>query len=965
MGKWDVSLFLLIISVCFCLRVVNAQTGSGPEGKVLFSDSFKTADNWEIISGDWKAEDGTFKATGTPAHFALAGKEEWADYSFQVTTQILGSNNPQKNWLKSYLFFRVQDTKNFYRFGIHGDGKVVDLYKCVDNQWTHLANSQLISKKEKWYTLKIEVVGEKIKGYADNKLVIETEDDAFLNGRIGLGVLEDEMNTVYKDVMVRTMGEGTFSPIVITLLQRQLINKDVTVNLKSSKLTRLEPSELKAKVELFPAGSTKPVKTETVEMFNEKYRAVTKFDISKFIPGEYEIHAVLLSRGGKTLGSADAKFKVWKFPWMGSKAGTTEEVLAPWTPMEVEGEKIKCWGRTYEFFSSFLPVNIELLGSSILSGPIKLSASVNKKLVSLSECKPSIITRSGSKVVLKTSAQYDKLEVSSEVLIEYDGMVRIDLTLNPKGNVTIDALTLQIPLKKEFATLYHWPGLWGGGKFSGALPEEGLQLPFKCSLWLGNEDCGLNWFAESDEKWSNKDVNAVIKVESDSRGATMNIQFIDQPLEINSPLNYTFGLQATPVKPYPEGWRQWHITHGASYGMEKPPAPTSSNTSPLSTLDKLKRDGVNTIVFHENWTDIQNYPETTYEKELKSLVSECHRLGMKILLYFGYELADIAPEFDACYEETLRKIPGEKISGWFYTRQPPQKDYGVCYNSPWQDFLADGIQYAVDKYDIDGVYLDGTVLPWACPNYLHGCGYKDKEGKIKKTYPIFAVRALMKRLYAICTKKGGMVNVHNSTCCVAPTLSFSTSYWEGEHLQDAFKKCKKVTELLDVLPLSVFRAEFMGSNWGVPAELLVYASGKWDFNSALAITLLHGVLVRPYVHSMGKIPKIWKVMDDFGVDAKDCVWYPYWRNSELIKIAQDGTLASIYSRSKKGALLVVSNLTEEAQEIQINLNFTKLGLNSKELQIQDAITGESIPLSEDGSIKTSIGKFKCQLLLLK
>lgn len=48
------------------------------------------------------------------------------------------------------------------------------------------------------------------------------------------------------------------------------------------------------------------------------------------------------------------------FKWFGSKEGITEEVLAPWTPIEVNRQKdgkdlkVGVWGRTYhKFFLAF------------------------------------------------------------------------------------------------------------------------------------------------------------------------------------------------------------------------------------------------------------------------------------------------------------------------------------------------------------------------------------------------------------------------------------------------------------------------------------------------------------------------------------------------------------------------------------------------------------------------------------
>ncbi|MGB9608143.1 MAG: LamG-like jellyroll fold domain-containing protein, partial [bacterium] len=235
-------------------------------------------------------------------------------------------------------------------------------------------------------------------------------------------------------------------------------------------------------------------------------------------------------------------------------------------------------------------------------------------------------------------------------------------------------------------------------------------------------------------------------------------------------------------------------------------------------LDVAREMGARTIVFHEHWTDIQNYTETTHSEELRALVEALHRRGMRLAVYFGYEMSDIAPEFPFYSQECLRWRPGQ----WYYTRQPEQKDYGVCYNSPWADFLADGMEKVLKKYDIDGVYLDGTASPMGCDNTLHGCGYYDEKGNLHPTYPIFAVRDLMKRIYTICyhhRPKEPFVNVHNSTYLGPPTLAFATSYWDGEQFAGVQRNGKHP---LDILPLDSFRCEFMGHNIGVPADFLVY-----------------------------------------------------------------------------------------------------------------------------------------------
>ncbi len=282
----------------------------------------------------------------------------------------------------------------------------------------------------------------------------------------------------------------------------------------------------------------------------------------------------------------------------------------------------------------------------------------------------------------------------------------------------------------------------------------------------------------------------------------------------------------------PDAW-DFRIVHMGSYSLDG------------ATLDKLAGLGVRTICFHEHWTDIQNYTRTTHGPELAKLVAACHERKIQLLLYFGYEMSNIAPEWDRYHEECL-VFP--RAGG--YKRKPEQTAYIVCYRSHWQDFLAEGIDRVMSEYGIDGVYLDGTSEPFGCANRRHGCGYERPDGLVGTTYPFFATRQMMKRINTIVQhhNPAGQVNVHQSTCMTIPTLAFATSYWDGEQLQSLPRRASS----LEVLPLDAFRAEFMGHNWGVPAELLWYANGPFRRVEAMSLGLLHDVPVRPAAWPMSR-----------------------------------------------------------------------------------------------------------------
>jgi hypothetical protein len=355
----------------------------------------------------------------------------------------------------------------------------------------------------------------------------------------------------------------------------------------------------------------------------------------------------------------------------------------------------------------------------------------------------------------------------------------------------------------------------------------------------------------------------------------------------------------------------------------------------IPMLEYLKALGVRTIVFHEHWTEYENYTETIGGREqLKSLVKACHEQGIQLLLYFGYLMANTCPEWEAYHNEVLAlPMQGE------YIREPAQKDYTVCYQSAWQDFLADGIAKLIDKYDIDGVYLDGTEYPQTCGNRAHGCGYLRPDGSVAPTYSIFGAREMVRRIYTIVKSKKpeGQVNVHNSTCMTIPTLGWATSSWDGEQ----FGSIARGADVNALLPLDAFRCEFMGRQWGVPAEFLCY-DRPYTTHEAFSFTLLHDVLVRGSGPGLEEESALWKAMDAFG--RREASFLPYWSNGDVARVSPDRCHVSLYSRPGTGALCVVSNLGSATADVKVSLDLARLKL-PRDVPAWDALSHRAVELS--------------------
>lgn len=960
-------------------------------------------------------------------------------------------------------------------------------------------------------------------------------------------------------------------PISVTMRKYFLRTKRLDLEVDGSVLATQSKLE-NLKVEVIDSFG-KVFATYTAK-FGDDALARIQIDTSKAKPGSYKIRLSVIGVEGKLLHESEQEIAIPPNPiWLSNREGIIDKVLPPWTPLKVKGNSIFPWGREYRFGTLPFPEQVISNGRELLASPIRLIVKTNGHVEAWRGRMVKFTKRTPARVEFVTAAEGKDIVVHGNLWCEYDGCVRCDWQVEPKGKkCRLEEIIFEIPFKSEHARLiYHYPGRWGSAFNAGSVPKDGLKMGFRPYVWLGDEWRGLAWFCTSDEQFRPKDPKSVTEIARNGKTTTLRINIIQVPFELKEPIKFTFGFEATPIRPKTEDVWDYRIIHTGNYGLEErtwnPPmeirweAPGNINpfqgtieawvrphfdpnppvkpsdpqrgiynrsffvlitpdgtevgyywniddrgmrvyirtpdgkypivfgaknqwemgewhhiamswgdeirlycdgkllarrpykgllqnelkggefrlgrgicemdvdefcisdvqrepkghlgplqpdehtlllekfdelrydgaiirTSPAKgassgivspavrlvdgkfgravrlflppeerelTLDMYKRLGVRTICFHEHWSNIQNYFAPADPEGLRRLVKACHERGIKLLVYYGYELSNIAPEW-GIYSDEVLVYP--RAGG--YRRKPEQTAYICCYASAWQDYLAWAIAKTIDEFDIDGVYLDGTANPWGCANLGHGCGYIGRDGKLHPTYTFFETREMMKRIYAIVKtrKPNGLVNVHQSTCMTIPSVGWATSYWDGEqfgHIQRTFE-----TFPLDILPLDAFRAEFMGHNWGVPAELLCYGR-PYTYSEALAISLLHDVLVRPGNSDLELASKIWKVAEDFG--RKKAQWLPYWENERYVSISDENVKCSIYNRPNQGAMVIVSNLGKKPADVEIKLNLDALKL-PQNLQAIDAVSGQIFPC-EMGKLQLYLDSLNFSLLLLR
>ncbi|MHA6481762.1 family 16 glycoside hydrolase [Paenibacillus sp. strain BS8-2] len=151
-----------------------------------FSDDFEDGNStgWTSSSGSWSVTADGSKAltqTATATAITTAGNS-WTDYTYQAEVKMPIAN------ANAGLLFRVQDVNNYYMYRINAATQVVELYKSVNQVLTLVSSTPFAARADQWYTVKVFIEGNTVKGYVNGALMTEWTNPVteLTAGRIGL-----------------------------------------------------------------------------------------------------------------------------------------------------------------------------------------------------------------------------------------------------------------------------------------------------------------------------------------------------------------------------------------------------------------------------------------------------------------------------------------------------------------------------------------------------------------------------------------------------------------------------------------------------------------------------------------------------------------------------------------------------------------------------------------------------------
>jgi hypothetical protein len=497
-----------------------------------------------------------------------------------------------------------------------------------------------------------------------------------------------------------------------------------------------------------------------------------------------------------------------------------------------------------------------------------------------------------------------KMEVSAA--IEFDGFAQFKVTLSAAIPVEVRDIRLEMPLVNNAVRYMMGLGLKGGHRPAGYDWSWDVKKN-QDGAWLGDADAGLQFSLRAENysrplntnfyqskplnmppSWFNGGKGGITLREVDASTVVVSCFSGNRTLRPGQDLHFDFNLLLTPFKTL-DTKLQWSTRFFHAF---KP-------------VDEAIRVGSNTInVHHANSINpFINYP-FLHQQEMKAYIDEAHQKGLKVKIYNTIrELSNRAPELFALRSlgsEIFSAGPGggfswlqehvgsNYIAAWFV---PELKDAAVINSgmSRWHNYYIEGLNWLVNKMQIDGLYLDDVAFD----------------------------RTTMKRVRKVLDRgrPAGIIDLHsanqynprdgftNSANLYMEHFPYLNRLWFGEYFDPNS-------------PADYWLIEMSGIPYGLMGEMLQDGGNRWR-------GMLYGMTSRmPYD---GNDPSpIWKVWDDFRIQDSDM--FGYWSSRCPVKTDNKDVLATAYVGKGK-TLISIASWAQDDVNIRLSLDWRALGID--------------------------------------
>lgn len=610
-------------------------------------------------------------------------------------------------------------------------------------------------------------------------------------------------------------------------------------------------------------------------------------------------------------------------------------VPAPWAAPRIEGHEVAVWGRRYDFSQGVMAASVHSQTQALIPAPMQLVYG-NTMLPSPSATPPSV--NSAGEAVLATEI---KISGNTEFLltgsVAYDGLYHITMRVNNAVTLRED-LRIQIPVAG--AVLKRWHKYTGRAlENTGALSPHGtsglstlLKSAYTPYLWIGDEQVGLMWYAESDRYWPRAQHDDAIQLLRTAEGAMLILDIASAGTVLPKNWQFEFGLMPTPVRP---------VAHGKGSRLR---------LAPLSDpdIDVLWPDNSERSYRYYGYPEAQN--PALFSAELRQREQ---RGGVVAPYLCPTFLSTATPEWRAAGPQwSMKRFDATSsdvmVSGGALAMVSPR-------STSWQNFFANKLEAFLMTHQPGALYFDNAQLYGAAAPEA-GIGYPGTEGQ-KPEYPILAYRRLFQNIAAISDRHGAAVRILHGSGQLNPLIASSGTYLlNGEQyrgvVQDSY---------LDILSLEEFRQQFSSSLTGAaPLFIPEFDADRQaqvqPTQELMGLLLVHDVPLWPVWVNVTVVQQALDALERAAPKAGQFVRY----DSAAVPatVSQHDILISAHINGEAAPLLIAFNTGNKvATDICM-----KNSMDAQPGRITDHLTGETFTRRDNGCYRVDFSRRGYRLL---
>ena len=619
--------------------------------------------------------------------------------------------------------------------------------------------------------------------------------------------------------------------------------------------------------------------------------------------------------------------KMTRLAWLNSDLAQQNDVIAPYTALQLNGNTISLLGRKMELNNDGFPKQIQTFFTEEMTGISEkpndiLYESIHFHFTRAQDGKDMKFKTTGLQFTRKEPGTMewtavntnDTLEVAVTASLEFDGFMSYTVKLTALNDADMKEITMHMPFKKD-AAMY----LMGLGQKGGIRPDSvgwkwDVANKNQDGAWIGNVKAGIQ-YSLRDEKysrplntnfylqkplllpssWANGGkggITVAVKGGSMLANNYSGKRFIKK----GEVLYYNFTMLITPFHTLNTDF-QWSNRFYHKY----------------NALDSIKATGATVVNIHHA-TPINpwiNYPFIEWKK-MKQYIDTAHRLGLKVKIYntvrelsnhayetpalrsLGHEL--YAPGKGGGFSWLQEHLDSDYIAAWFV---PEIKDAAIINSgmSRWHNYYVEGMSWLTQHVGIDGIYLDDVAFD----------------------------RITMKRVKRVLTQNNhaGIIDLHsanqynksdgfnNSAILYMEHFPYLNRLWFGEYFD--YEKNDP----------AFFLTEVSGIPFGLMGEMLQNDGNPWR-------GMVYGMTSRLGWSDKSDPRPLWDLWVQAGMQGTEMIGY--WSAHCPVKTNNDKVLVTVYK--KKGlAVLSMASWVDTTASVKLQIDWNALGINENKASI--------------------------------